>query len=385
MVKRLFAISVFAILNLVVATYKLIQDIEAEDHILGPLTLRQFIFSLIAVACYYICFLFIAKFNAPFMLILFLPPALFFTFFAIPFGRDQPTEIWALAKIRFLFMPRRRIWDQSGVKELVTITAPKRVEHVLTDGLSQGEVRSRLSALANTIDSRGWAVKNVTLNAYAVPNPLAMSSDRLIDINSIPQEVPNYDVQASDDMLDERNNPIAQQFDQMIQQSNQAHRQQIVSQLSSQPAKTTDQLQPDYWFMQPQPAPGSVPADQAMFAANPQQAPGSSSMVPAAQASADDEQLAAELKARNSKKQVSYGHLRTLDPHKSAKPAATPDKKVQKSEPAPAQTSGPATPDPAILPLVSNNDLSVATLAKEAARAKGDDQSSQSEVVISLR
>jgi hypothetical protein len=368
-----------------VATYKLIQDIEAEDHILGPLTLRQFIFALIAVFCYYICFISITKHFA-FMTIFFLPPALFFTFFAIPFGRDQPTEIWALAKLRFLLLPRKRIWDQSGVKELVTVTAPKTVERVFTDGLSQGEVKSRLSALANTIDSRGWAVKNVNVNAYAVPDPIAaLNSDRLIDIGSIPQEVPNYEIQASDDILDERNNPIAQQFDQMIQRSNQAHRQQIVSQLNDSPAKPAPQSQPDYWFMQPQPAAGSLPPDQAMFTANPTQAPGTTSMVPSAQASADDEQLAAELKARNSQKQVSYGHLRTLDPLKPTKPNITPDTSGQTVATKPAQTSGPATPDPAILPLVSNNDLSVATLAKEAARAKGGDQASSGEVVISLR
>jgi hypothetical protein len=363
------------------ATYKLIQDIEAEDHILGPLSLRQFIFALVAVACYYICFLLITK-HVAFLIILFLPPALFFTFFAVPFGRDQPTEVWALAKLRFLLFPRKRLWNQSGVKELVTITAPKRVERVFTDGLSQGEVRSRLSALANTIDSRGWAVKNVNINAYALPNPVvAQTSDRLIDINSIPQDVPNYDVQASDDILDERNNPIAQQFDQMIQQSNQAHRQQIVSQMNSQ--VTTQQPQ-NYWFMQSQPPAGSLPPDQAMFGDSVSQAPGASSMIKAAAASYDDEKLAAELKSKNTKKQVSYGHLRTLEPHKPARQAPTPENKPQDSPAKTQQTPSPATPDPAILPLVSNNDLSVATLAREAARAKGDDQS-QGEVVISLR
>jgi hypothetical protein len=357
-----------------VATYKLIQDIEAEDHILGPLTLRQFIFALIAVAFYYLSFIMITR-HVAFLLILFLPPAMFFTFFAFPFGKDQPTEIWALAKLRFLLKPRRRIWDQSGVKELVTITAPKTVERVYTDGLSEGEVHSRLSALANTIDSRGWAVKNVNLNAFSVPNPLAtVSSDRLIDINSIPQEVPNYDVQASDDILDERNNPIAQQFDHMINASEQAHRQQIMAQLNS-PAPQAPAVPQDYWFMQPQPASGSLPPDQAMFAGSVSQQPGTNSLVPAAQETPDEAALAAQLKAKNSSKQVSYSHLRTLQPA-SAKPQPAPSQ--------PPAASGTGQPDPAILPLVSNNDLSVATIAKEASKAKGDDQASQGEVVISL-
>src|ERR1035437_7327838 len=103
------------------ATYKLIQDIEAEDKILGPLTLRQFIFALVAVFLFYICFILVTK-HVLFLLVLFLPPALFCAFFAVPFGQDQPTEVWALAKLRFWFEPRRRLCNQSGVKQLVTIT-----------------------------------------------------------------------------------------------------------------------------------------------------------------------------------------------------------------------------------------------------------------------
>ena len=37
------------------ATYKLIQDIEAEDHILGPLSLREFIFGLIGAFGWSLC------------------------------------------------------------------------------------------------------------------------------------------------------------------------------------------------------------------------------------------------------------------------------------------------------------------------------------------
>jgi len=108
------------------ATYKLIQDVEAEDKILGPLTLRQFIFALITAFLGYIDFILIVK-HIYFLLIFLIPLTLLGIFFAFPFGRDQPTEIWALAKLRFLFKPRKRLWDQSGVKELVTITAPKKI------------------------------------------------------------------------------------------------------------------------------------------------------------------------------------------------------------------------------------------------------------------
>ncbi|MDB5168788.1 MAG: hypothetical protein JWO41_144 [Candidatus Saccharibacteria bacterium] len=350
------------------ATYKVIQDIEAEDKLLGPLTLRQFIYGLVSAFFLYICFIVVTR-GAPVLLIAFFPPAAFCGFFAFPFMQDQPTEVWALAKIRFLFMPRRRIWNQSGVKQLVTITVPKKIERVLTDGLSQNEVRSRLSALANTLDSRGWAVKNVNVNLY---NQMAItsatvSSDRLIDMNSIPQQVPSYDIQAADDILDEHNNPVAQQFEQMINASAQAHRQQLINTLNSPavptPVQTTTDKPADYWFMQ---QPGSAAAGPVMPMA-----------MPVAQdETPEEESLIAQIKShRDEQDSVMNSHLRTLQPI---------DEQAANA-PKPAPTPSPVTPDPAILSLANNNDLNVATLAREANKSKGSDEPGNGEVVVSLR
>lgn len=353
------------------AQYKLIQDIEAEDKILGPLTLRQFIFAMVAAFLLYICFILVTK-HATFLLAIFLPPALFCLFFASPFGRDQPTEVWALAKLRFWFKPRKRLWNQSGVKELVTITAPKKVERVLTNGLSQTEVKSRLRALADTLDSRGWAVKNVGAGIYA--SPMADSdSDRLIDISSVPQEVPSNDVVPADDILDTDNNPIARQFDTMIDQSAKTRRQQLLDQLNGirqEEAAKQQRGQSDnkQWFVGGAPVAG----------------PGKTDASPA-----DEAALSAGLATRANSR-LSFGNLRTVRPAGSSRqddaqqssddnqPPAQPDAPVQ-------QSSQPVTApdDPAILSLAENNDLNVATLAREARKNKGDEQLG-GEVVVSL-
>jgi hypothetical protein len=331
------------------ATYKMIQDIEAEDHILGPLTLRQFIYSLFAALFAYLS-VFSATHGMIWLLVVWVPPLAVLVFFAFPFGKDQPTEIWALAKIRFLFKPRVRLWDQDGVKELVTITVPKKVEHVYTDGLSQNEIRSRLNALASTIDSRGWAVKNVNINAYS-PNPMVeASSDRLIDMSTIPQAVPDEPVTASDDMLDEQHSPIAQQFDTMITQSNQAHRQQLLTQLNSNSPAVPLQasVTSDPWFL------------------------GGSGPIEPTEATSNDAAVLAQSKAQRDARQVSYGHLHTLQPL-SAQP----------SIPKPPAVTPPT--DPAILSLASNNDLDVATIARQAHKATEDERNrDEDEVVISL-
>ena len=346
------------------ATYKLIQDIEAEDKILGPLTLRQFIFALVATFLAYLCFISIAK-HVFFLLIIFLPPLLITVFFAFPFGRDQPTEIWALAKLRFLFKPRKRMWDQSGVKELVTITVPKKVVRVYTDGLSQTEVQSRLKALASTIDSRGWAIKNVNITNYA-PNPLIFtSSDRLVDISSVPNAVQDTVVEASDDMLDEQNNPIAHQFDNMIAQSSQLYRQQLVAKMNDTAA--------------PQPS-VAVVSDPTWFFMG---SGGGAATAPGTATAADDPALAAQIHANANAKQAIYGNLRTLRPLSASQPAVKATSAVAAPAPQPSTTAMTAPPHPAILALANNDDLNVSTIAREAKKAK-DNESGNGEVVISL-
>ena len=441
------------------AAYKVIQDVEAEDKLLGPLTLRQFIYAGAAAIMLYLSY-FAATHHASLLLTVFLPFAAVLAFFAFPWGRDQPTEIWALAKIRFLLKPRRRIWDQSGVKDLVSVTAPKQVQTNYTNGLSQTEVHSRLHALADTIDSRGWAIKNANLNLYAQPALIIgePTSDRLVGPSAFPQQVSDVDVGAADDILDEKNNARAQAVDTMIERSAKAHRDQIVENLkqngtsqSPQPPSAASQgSQPaaqqaasggqgtapanpnyrsnDYWFLNQPARSTNVPANMVTF--NTQVVtPGMGVVNPAAAApaplvDADEQNLARALAAKQQEMPTTayYSHLHTIQPL-SAQPQAAvqagpvpPAPNYQTAMPAPAaqfQGVAPITPVPqpaarvsatppqptiarpwepanptpppvtptnqaAILQLANNNDLNVATLAREADRATSD------EVVINL-
>jgi hypothetical protein len=158
------------------AVYKVIQDVESEDKIVGFLTLKTFIYALITGALLYINIrLLMASVLGPlryvFILILSLPMFMF-GILAAPLGGEQSTEVWILARVRFYLKPRLRIWNQSGVLELVTVTVPKRLERQLTKNFTQREVRSRLKALATTMDSRGWAVRNVAVNLSVNPSYL---------------------------------------------------------------------------------------------------------------------------------------------------------------------------------------------------------------------
>ncbi len=212
------------------AVYKVPQDVEAEDKLLGPLTLKQFIFAIITILLGWLAFT-LGQSNLLLMLP-FIPPILLFGYLAAPFQRDQPTDVYLGARLRFLFKPRVRTWDQSGMEELVRITVPKKVEVQLTNNLDQGEVRSRLEILASTIDTRGWATKNAYVNdpEAAMYHP-DVNSDRLVGVEQFAQNVPETEITAADDILDPRNNRVALQMDQLAAQATQDIRSQAVQQM----------------------------------------------------------------------------------------------------------------------------------------------------------
>ncbi|HEX8227376.1 MAG TPA: PrgI family protein [Candidatus Saccharimonadales bacterium] len=376
------------------ATYKVLQDIEAEDTLVGPLTLRQCIYAAIAVMAGYLSFICITK-GAPFLVVFLLPFVAFGLFFAFPWSKQQSTEIWALAKVRFYLKPRKRIWNQSGVRELVTITVPKTINKNYTKNLTPDQVKSRLKALADTIDSRGWAVKNVDMGYYTRTAAVqgGGGSDRLVDTSNMPRDVPNYDTSMTADIFDVQNNPVAQKLDMMMSQSAGAHHQQLMQQMSQpQPALPpagglqAAPPQPDsYWHMRTiapagqQPATGPVQAMPVPPApAMPANAP---IVLPGQYATAQtqpgyDISLPAPLPTATVTPLTPADYTNIRVPGvQAAPPAPVPP------PPAAAQASVTAPPNPAILELANNNDLNVATIAREAqARSAG----SGDEVVISL-
>jgi hypothetical protein len=387
------------------ATYKVIQDIEAEDKLVGPLTLRQFVYAGIAALNFYLAFLVISKGATP-VAAVFGPIGIVAAFFAWPFSRDQPTEVWALARIKFLILPRKRVWDQSGMKELVTVTAPKKIERILTNGLSQNEVKSRLHALADTIDSRGWAIKNVNVSMMGQPALVTgvPDSDRLVNVSSLPQPVDdNANDKDAIDMLDTQNSRVAQHLDSMIAASTKAHRQEIMNKMeaATMPVAPPTPVQPvpqnNYWFLnQPTQQTASVPQDTVTF--NTQVvapgAPASALPVAAATPTQDEESFIKNHRNQPAFSPNMHGHLHVIQPlsAQQSAPVAMPVPSPS-TPPSPPAANGAAgsqisadpkvtqARDTAILDLARNDDLNVATIAREAQKRS---EPPTDEVVISL-
>lgn len=401
------------------AEYKVIQDIEAEDKLLGPLTLRQFVYAGIVAASLFIAFQ-LAK-IAWWLAIPMLPHMILFGLLAAPFGKDQNSEIWLLAKIRFMLKPQIRIWDQSNIKQLVTVTAPKKIERQLTDNLSQVEVKSRLRALADTLDSRGWAARSLggypqPLFAYAQSSP-----ERLVTLDNV--QLPSVANSSTTDMLDTETSFAAQNIDKLMAASSAAHRQHAIDAMhQSSPAPPTPQPplqqfnqnaaptpQPDYWFLN-QPQANSTPpegyntfATPAAVTPNPQQntpAVAAAPIIPiAATPTAEEQALIARIEEENARANPMHSHLKTIQPLSAVNQMAPPQttQPTQSSTPQPPTNQNPSStvptgtnspeppmtpsPDPDIINLASNDDLDIATIARQVNKKP---KQKPDEVVITL-
>lgn len=202
--------------------YKVPQDVEAEDKLLGPFSFRQFIFLIIAVVSLGAAYI-LARILLPLGLIP-VPIALFFGALALPLRKDQPMEVYLAAVISFMLKPKKRLWQPDGIEYLVEVTAPKTEETTHRNSYDQEEVQRRLSYLANLVDSRGWAIRGIN-------NP-----------NSSMQADLYNEAQAAFDPLDETG-VTAQNITNLINQSDARRRQAMIQTMSAAQQIATDDFQ----------------------------------------------------------------------------------------------------------------------------------------------
>ena len=144
------------------AQYKVPQDVEADDKLLGPFSFRQFVYLLIAGG---LIALAIALFQLfPLLVILPVVPALFFVVLALPLKKDQPMETYLAAIVSYYLKPHKRVWTPGQKESTIEITAPKIVEESRTRDITGEEATHRLSFLADIVDTEGQAIKNVGPN-----------------------------------------------------------------------------------------------------------------------------------------------------------------------------------------------------------------------------
>lgn len=319
------------------AVYKVPQDVEAEDKLIGPFSFRQFIYLIVAALGIFMAWLLSKIFIGLFILPL--PVVIAFLALALPLRKDQPMETYLIAMIKFFFKPRRRIWDPEGTISMVQIIAPKVTEGPQLKGFGGSEASQRLAYLAQVVDTQGWSTRGAN-----------SANDSLTDI---------FVAEASHavDVLDETSG-VGRSLDQRIAQTDNARmnavRQQFQTaaqapQVVAQPTQTTP-----------------IPA--------PQQFQPGPVIDNAAQTIATDEPLP----------EIHYNpypsdmHQRIISPSVQPSQNTVTTAPQAQAEKQPSET----TVSPDIMRLATNNDLSISAIAREAHRLKDSDDT---EVVVSLR
>ncbi len=140
------------------ASYKVPQDVEADDKLLGPFTFRQFVYLMIVFGMIVLA---VALFQVfPLLAIIPVPIAIFFIILALPIKKDQPMETYLAALVSFYLKPRKRVWIPGQSDSTIQITAPKHAEPIRARNITGDEASHRLSFLAELVDSEGRAIKN---------------------------------------------------------------------------------------------------------------------------------------------------------------------------------------------------------------------------------
>jgi hypothetical protein len=211
------------------AVYKVPQDVEAEDKLIGPFGFRQFIYLLIVAFAGFVAFL-LAKIFIGLILIP-APIIIFFLAIALPLRKDQPTEVYLAAVLQYYLKSKKRLWQPDGVLSTVTITAPKTVEIRRTKDLSEDEAIDRLGQLAQVMDTRGWSARGVF-------NPSVNSTGNVQMNSAVVAEAA-----ATTDMLD----PAAQKsqsFDELISQQKAISRQSVTMRMGEAGLEAESALKP---------------------------------------------------------------------------------------------------------------------------------------------
>lgn len=357
------------------ASYKVPQDVEADDKLIGPFTFRQFVYLFIVALCGVVAWglsqLFIGLAIIP------LPVMIFFGALALPLRKDQPMEIYMAAMVSYYLKPRQRMWDPEGVETLIEISAPKTVEVQRKKDLSENEAAQRLSYLADIVDTGGWAIRGAT---SAPTMGTSMNNDIYLEAQSVP------------DVLD-TNTTVAHSFDQMMnQRTAQMHEEAraIMQEVAQHPgAPLPPSISPNSAQQVPEPPIptfSSLPtaADPSDVQFNPYPTFRQSVIQPLNDA------------AHQARVDVPVPAPAPAAP--TARPVSTPDKgpttplvsnprknRVRKKKHESASTTSSTELTAGIMNLANNPDISIETMAHQAKRLHEKAEDESDEVFVSLR
>jgi len=140
--------------------YKIPKNIEIEDKILGPFTLRQFLYMIGGGVVVYFLFLTLGQINLSLFIIIVLPIILLDL--ALVFVRINERSFLAFLGYFSIYLlePKVRTWQKSTRIKRIMIqseTESEQSKREVVRRTKKGRLRSRLAELAMIVDTKGWS------------------------------------------------------------------------------------------------------------------------------------------------------------------------------------------------------------------------------------
>lgn len=385
------------------AQYKVPQDVEADDKLIGPFSFRQFIYLVVTAGLGGIGFLLFRVF--PLLVIIPAPFMIFFIILALPIKKDQPMETYLSAVVSFYMKPHTRLWTPGQGETTIVITAPKKTEEVRTKGLSEEEAVHRLSFLADIVDTEGYAIKGDNL-ASNMHSDFYAEASQTQDIFESAQQNSNYQnlentAQIRHDQLvsqmrsaidnnhafNATNATISRIDGTQLQQNQQQPTPTAYPQPQAYPQMPTYQQQPAYPQPQLQNPQSAYPQNQ--FPQNPQPAYQATTPQPTIPTNPMDAKDGIQSAVIIQPDDTIYDSAPRPEPEPATEisdqtnptPVPMPEPEVIQ-EPAPEPE--PLPPSQEIIDLANNKDFSIETIAQQAKRIEEKQNNNNGEVYISL-
>lgn len=214
--------------------YKVPQDVETEDKILGPLSIKQFIYVIIALLWAFLMWR-IFSFSILIAIVFAFPVTGFFLMLGFGQREGVPFEDFVVAFIKFLVVPRKRMWIKDDSKEVIVADAPKKEDSntVQNKQVTPGQLKQ----LASIIDTRG-NFKDPSISLPDENNEADIYASRIIS----PAQVNTYTAASQagviapqattqrDDVLDETSVHAAQ-VNQLLQNAEETTKANVVAQM----------------------------------------------------------------------------------------------------------------------------------------------------------
>lgn len=195
--------------------YKVPQNVESEDKILGPLSIKQFIYVVIALMWAFLMWRLFFAISPLITVVAALPVSGLFLALGIIQREEQSFENYFIAMVRFIIVPRQRVWQKEDGSNVTKVLAPppKKAEPAQRN---PAEVRGQLEKLALIVDTRGQINKGEDIQLTDENNQAADLARRIQVSDLVTKEVLEARVSPHDDILDMQQSQKAQTVGELL-------------------------------------------------------------------------------------------------------------------------------------------------------------------------